>query len=60
LDKAKPGTESTRGLNLAAVRHTTVQMTRLPLYAKLPKKEHNVLFSAWTDIGLVHIEYICH
>jgi hypothetical protein len=31
LDKAKPGTESTRGLNLVAVRHTTVQMTRLPL-----------------------------
>jgi hypothetical protein len=31
LDKAKPGIESTRGLNLAAVRRTTVQMTRLPL-----------------------------
>jgi hypothetical protein len=31
LDKAKPGTENTRGLNLAAVKRTTVQVTRLPL-----------------------------
>jgi hypothetical protein len=31
LDKVKPGTESTRGLNLAAVRHTTVQVTGLLL-----------------------------
>jgi hypothetical protein len=31
LDKAKPVTENTRGLNLAAVKHTTVQVTRLPL-----------------------------
>jgi hypothetical protein len=31
LDKAKPGTENTRGLNLAAVRRTTVQVTRMPL-----------------------------
>jgi hypothetical protein len=30
LDKAKPDIESTRGLNLAAVKHTTVQVTRLP------------------------------
>jgi hypothetical protein len=31
IGHAKPGTESTRGLNLAAVMRTTVQMTRLPL-----------------------------
>jgi hypothetical protein len=31
LEMAKPEIESIRGLNLAAVRHTTVQVTRLPL-----------------------------
>jgi hypothetical protein len=31
LDEAKPETENVRGLNLAAVKHTTVQVTRLPL-----------------------------
>jgi hypothetical protein len=31
LDKAEPGTENIRGLNLAAVKRTTVQVTRLPL-----------------------------
>jgi hypothetical protein len=30
-DKAKPDTESIRGLYLAAVRHATVQVTRMPL-----------------------------
>jgi hypothetical protein len=30
LDKAKPDIESIRGLNLAAVKRTTVQVTRLP------------------------------
>jgi hypothetical protein len=30
LDKAKPDTGNTRRLNLAAVKHTTVQVTRLP------------------------------
>jgi hypothetical protein len=30
LDKAKPDIESIRGLNLAAVMHTSVQVTRLP------------------------------
>jgi hypothetical protein len=29
LDKAKPCIESIRGLNLAVVKHTTVQVTRL-------------------------------
>jgi hypothetical protein len=31
LDKAKPDTENTRGLSLAAVKRATVQVTRLPL-----------------------------
>jgi hypothetical protein len=31
LDKEKSNTENIRGLNWAAVRHTTVQVTRLPL-----------------------------
>jgi hypothetical protein len=31
LDKAKPGTEYIRDLILAAAKHTTVQVTRLPL-----------------------------
>jgi Ni,Fe-hydrogenase III large subunit len=30
LDKANPDIESIRGLNLEAVKHTTVQVTRLP------------------------------
>jgi hypothetical protein len=55
LDKAKPGTGNTRGLNLAAVKRTTVQVTRLPLQPELPKVGHDLLFSAWTDRGLVYI-----
>jgi hypothetical protein len=31
LDKANPDTENIRGLNLAAVKYTTVQVTRLLL-----------------------------
>jgi hypothetical protein len=30
-DKVKPDTENIRGLNLAAVKLTTVQVTKLPL-----------------------------
>jgi hypothetical protein len=30
-DKTKPDIESIRSLHLAAVKHTTVQVTRLPL-----------------------------
>jgi hypothetical protein len=30
-DKAKPDTENIRGLNLAVVKLTTVQVTKLPL-----------------------------
>jgi hypothetical protein len=31
FDKAKPDTGNTRGLNLAALKDTTVQVSRLPL-----------------------------
>jgi hypothetical protein len=31
LDKVNPDTENIRGFNLAAVKHTTVQVSRLPL-----------------------------
>jgi hypothetical protein len=31
LDKANPYTRNIRGLNLAAVKHTIIQMARLPL-----------------------------
>jgi hypothetical protein len=44
LEKAKPEIESTRGLNLAAVRHTTVQVARLPLYRKLLEIGHSLLY----------------
>jgi hypothetical protein len=35
LDKAKPDTGNTRGLNLAGVMFTTVQVPRLPLWREL-------------------------
>jgi hypothetical protein len=35
LDKAKPHTENRKGLNLAAVICTTVQVSRLPLWPEL-------------------------
>jgi hypothetical protein len=34
LGKAMPDTENIRGLNLAAVKRTTVQVSRLLLYCK--------------------------
>jgi hypothetical protein len=34
LDKTKPDIENIRGLNLAAVKHKTVQVTRLLLWRK--------------------------
>jgi hypothetical protein len=35
LDKAKPDTGNTKGLNLAAVMFTTSQLSRLPLWREL-------------------------
>jgi hypothetical protein len=44
LDREKPDTENIRGLNLAAVRRTTVQVTRLLFWGKLLEIEHNPLY----------------
>jgi hypothetical protein len=55
LDKAKPDTENIRGLNLVVAKPMTVQVTKLPVYCKLLKIRHNLLFSAWPDRGLVYI-----
>jgi hypothetical protein len=37
LEKAKPDIENEIGLNLALVKLTTVQVTKLPLYYKIRK-----------------------
>jgi hypothetical protein len=39
LDKANPDTENTRGLNLAVVKLTTVQVSRRPLQHKICKRD---------------------
>jgi hypothetical protein len=44
LDKAKPDTGNIRDLNLAAVKHTTVQVTRLPWLRKLLEIGHKLLY----------------
>jgi hypothetical protein len=54
LAKAKPDTGNIRGLNLAAVKHATVQVTRLPLWRRLLKIGHKLLYWAWTVRGLVY------
>jgi hypothetical protein len=41
-------TESIRGLNVAAVRITSVQVTKLPLQ-QVRQVRHNLLCKAWTD-----------
>jgi hypothetical protein len=56
LDKAKPDTGNIRS-NLAMIKHTTVQVTKLLLYRKLLKTGHDMLYWAWTDRGLVYIVY---
>jgi hypothetical protein len=43
LDKAKPDTENIRYLNLAVVRHMTVQVIKLVLQPELPLRA-NLLF----------------
>jgi hypothetical protein len=57
FDKANPDTINIRGLNLATVKHMTVEVIRLPLLPELLKIGHDLLFSAWTDRVLVHIVY---
>jgi hypothetical protein len=57
LGKVKPGIESIKGLNLAVVKHTTAQVTRLS-EQKLLEIGQNLLYWAWTDRGTVYIVYI--
>jgi hypothetical protein len=42
--KAKPETENIRGLDLAAVKQTTDQATRLPLQRELLRLGHDMLY----------------
>jgi hypothetical protein len=44
LDKANPDTGNIRGLNLAAVKNTTVQVSRLLLYQELLMIGHDLLY----------------
>jgi hypothetical protein len=44
LDKAKQDTENIRDLNLAVVRHMTVQVNKLVLQPELPLIGHNLLY----------------
>jgi hypothetical protein len=44
LDKVSPDTGNIRGLNLAAVKYTTVQVTRLPLQQELLMIGHDLLY----------------
>jgi hypothetical protein len=44
--KVKPNTEIVRGLIFAAVKRTTVQMTRLPLYHELHELGYRLLCQA--------------
>jgi hypothetical protein len=60
LRKMKSDTENIRGLNLAAVKHTTVQVTRLPLYRERLKVDNDLLFSVWTDRRLVYTYELCY
>jgi hypothetical protein len=48
LDKAKPNTEIVRGLDLAVVKLTTIEVV-----AKLSGIWHNLLY--WTDRGTVYV-----
>jgi hypothetical protein len=56
LEKVKPHTQNL-SLNLAAVKLTTVQVTKMLLYHELCKIRHNLLHKAWTDGGLVCTAY---
>jgi hypothetical protein len=46
LNKAKPDTENICGLNLAAIRRKTGQVTKLPSEPEWLMRGHNVLYRA--------------
>jgi hypothetical protein len=58
LDKAKHDTENIRDLNLAVVKHMTVQAINLVLQPELPLIRHNLMYRAWTKRGLIYVLYI--
>jgi hypothetical protein len=48
-----------RGLNLVAIKRTTVQMTRQPLYNELHKLGYDLMRQDQTNRGLIYV-YIVH
>jgi hypothetical protein len=54
LDKAKRITENIRYLNLAVVRHMTVQVIKFVFQPELPLIRHNLLYRTWTKRGLIY------
>jgi hypothetical protein len=57
LDKTKLSTGIIRDLNWAALEHTTVQVTKLPLQLELSKIRHDQLYKAWTGRDIVCVVY---
>jgi len=54
LDKTKPNTRNIRDLNWAAVKRTTVQTSKPPLYLSIGQLGHDLLHKAWADGGHEH------
>jgi len=57
-DKAKPHTENIRGLNLVTVRHTVVQVTKLPLQHRLEGQRIICFTKPGLTTGLVQSVYL--
>jgi hypothetical protein len=57
LDRTKPNTRNIRGLNRAAVKRTTVQVSRLPLYYSIGQLGHDVQHKAWADGSHKHLVF---
>jgi hypothetical protein len=57
LDNVKRDTENIKGLCLATVRRTTVQVAKLLLYLEQLLKGHNLLHLTWADRGLIQSVY---
>jgi hypothetical protein len=58
LDKANPDTGSIRGWNLAVVKHTTVQVTRLLLFQELLIIRLFLMYCARNDRVLIYVVYM--
>jgi hypothetical protein len=54
-EKVKPDTENTRGLGLAAVKRTTIQVTRQPLYHELNEIRYELLRQPYIYIYILYI-----